>query len=291
MLVQHHRAIERWDYMTTRDLLLLVCISVFCGCREHQGCTDSNALNHDPNAVEDDGSCVFSGCTDPDALNYDAEAVEDDGSCQFELLPVTFDGHAYEVVQIGEQVWFAENLRTTIYAGGDVIPEMEYASDWQSTSGGAWCVFPENVIERGEYIQQFGFLYNGHVVRDERNVCPSGWHVPSDQDWSELEIHLSESGFDGAEGTALKSQSGWVFDSSNGLDAVGFDARPSGARAMTGGFDGFYGDLGSDGYWWSSTTYGEGNWYRWLNHLDSTVIRQSHYLNWGLSIRCLRDSL
>lgn len=115
--------------------------------------------------------------------------------------------------------------------------------------------------------------------------------MPSDQDWSELEIHLSELGFDGAEGTALKSQSGWIFDSSNGLDAVGFDARPAGARAMTEGFDGFYGDLGSDGYWWSSTTYGEGNWYRWLNHVDSTVIRQSHYSNWGLSIRCLRDSL
>ena len=89
---------------------------VFSGCKQEQGCTDPDALNHNPNAVEDDGSCEFSGCTDPDALNYDAYAVEDDGSCDFELVPVTFDGYAYEVVQIGEQVWFAENLRTTVYA-------------------------------------------------------------------------------------------------------------------------------------------------------------------------------
>lgn len=107
--------------MFMRNLLLLVFISVLCGCREDQGCTDSSALNYVSNAVEDDGSCEFSGCTDPDAVNYDAEAVEDDGSCEFELLPVTFDGYAYEVVQIGEQVWFAENLRTTVYAGGDEL--------------------------------------------------------------------------------------------------------------------------------------------------------------------------
>lgn len=175
---------------------------------------------------------MFSGCTDPYALNYDANAVEDDGRWELELAPVTFDGYAFEVLQIGEQVWFAENLRTMVYAGGDAIPEMEDFSDWQSTSSGACCVFPESVIEQGDYINQFGFLYNGYLVRDARIVCPLGWYVPSDEDWSELEIHLSESGFDGAEGTALKSQSGCVFESVNGRDAFGLDARPAGCGAQ-----------------------------------------------------------
>lgn len=222
---------------------------------------------------------IASGCQ-PEQVECNDEVEKE--ACQ----QVEYNGHGYAVVQIGEQCWFAENLRTDRYRDGAVIPELVETNLWESTTEGAMAVYPgaEGVLE------QFGRLYNGHAVRNASGICPTGWKVPSDEDWTDLEVFVGEEGFEFEEGHALKSTTGWVLEA-NGLDVVGFNGRPGGSRSDQGGFDGYYDEfiLGSDAFFWSSTAYGEGNWYRWLNHVSSDMVRQSHYSNHGLSIRCLKD--
>ncbi|MGB0511453.1 MAG: hypothetical protein ACPGGB_11080, partial [Flavobacteriales bacterium] len=93
------------------------------GTCQYSGCTDQLAVNYNETATVDDGSCDYLGCTDSEAVNYDETATIDDGSCVLlEDLQPTFDGYTYGVVQIGDQVWFSENLRTTVYANGSQIP-------------------------------------------------------------------------------------------------------------------------------------------------------------------------
>ena len=115
------------------------------------GCTDYAALNYDPEANEDDGSCEYEvielvpGCTDSGALNFDAEANEDDGSCAYNgcqdgTESVLWDAHDYGVVQIGVQCWFSENLRSAHYSNGDDIANLQASEDWSSAEAGGYCV-------------------------------------------------------------------------------------------------------------------------------------------------------
>ena len=123
---------------------------------------------------------------------------------------VNFDGYDYETVQIGDQCWFAENLRTTVYADGTAIPEPTgYGpNSWNGLGSGA-----DAMGARCDYdndasnVATYGRLYNFHAVTDTRGLCPTGWHVPTDDEWTTLETYLDTNGHNGAEGTALKSTS------------------------------------------------------------------------------------
>lgn len=82
------------------------------------------------------------GCTDTSAINFDFSAEVDDGSCEY-VFPAFIDGYLYEVVTIGDQAWFAENLKTTVYANGDPIPFSLTDDEWVSTNEGATAVYGE----------------------------------------------------------------------------------------------------------------------------------------------------
>ena len=110
-----------------------------------------------------------------------------------------FDNYTYDIVSIGEQCWFAENLRSLHYANGDVIPHSMTAEEWASTTSGACAILWENTtnpILEGDQdtldwaLHTFGRLYNFYALTDARAVCPSGWHVSTDSDWFELETYL-----------------------------------------------------------------------------------------------------
>ncbi len=209
-----------------------------------------------------DGSVVSIPLNEIDSIKHEADS-----------FPPTIDGYTYQTVTIGTQVWFAENLRTSEYANGDTIPNINGVS---STSG-AWSWYNNN----SSYENTNGKLYNWYAVSDIRNVCPTGWHVPTDTEWSSLSLFF---GGETVAGSKLKSTSGWG-DGNNGTNESGLSMLPGGY------FDnGQFIDLGYHGHWWSSTENDESNaWYHSLRYFNGNTHRNSYNKGTGFSVRCLRD--
>ena len=153
---------------------------------------------------------------------------------------------------IGDQCWFAENLRTTVYADGTAIPEVTGRCAWTGLSTGARCDYDNDATN-----VDLRPLYNWYAVDNAAGLCPNGWHVPTDGEWTDLENYLGANGHSGTEGTALKSTSGWNL-MATARTTLGF--RPF--RAATAHDDGSFDDAGSSGYWWSSSPSGGDAWYR-----------------------------
>ena len=218
------------------------------------------------------------GCTNSAAGNYDPDANIDDGSCAPNCESPTMDAYSYDVVSIGDQCWFAENLRTTHYADGTSISHVTDPDVWKYLNDAAYCNY--NNAGTG-----YGRLYNFLAVTDAAGLCPNGWHVPSDEEWTTLATFISSQSF--SPGIALKSSDDWNGNCSS--CQIGFEAVPGGFRAGAWSWDHipgeFYG-LGSTARYWSA---GEHASYVWLNnyntyYLLSTVARD------GNSVRCLKDS-
>ncbi len=248
--------------------------------------------------------CENPGCTDPAAENYDPYA-EEGGICVYESFTCGgafhAHGHGYSTVQIGDQCWFAENLRSQVYSNGDTIPSALTDGEWSATGEGATAVYGEgnsscfdnspdfNACDEIQSQVVYGQLYNWHAVADSRGLCPAGWHVPSDGEWTALENALGGLGHSGTEGAALKSTQGWA-NGSNGTDDVGFGALPAGYRdASSGNFNG----TGTLAYWWSATSSGSAGGDAWTRALDtygSGINRDDDVPALGLSIRCLQDT-
>ena len=233
--------------------------------------------------------------TCPPYPEWPVEPTETNWACG---APVTYWDYDYATVLIGDQCWFAENLRTTTYLNGDVIPAGLMDGEWTSTTSGATAVYGEgssdcynvspdiDACDEAQSLAEYGRLYNWYAVDDARGLCPSGWHVPTDGEWTDLENHISSQGFSGSEGTALKSTYGW-YNSGNGTDDFGFSALPGGSR------DDYYGNFGTAGYygyWWSSSPSGGDAWFRYLYFDNPEISRYSNNPRLGFSVRCLRDA-
>ncbi len=202
---------------------------------------------------------------------------------------IDIDGNVYQTVKIGDQWWMAENLKVTHYRNGDEIPNVTDSTEWSNLTTGAYCNYDNDANNATTY----GSLYNWYAVNDSRNIAPTGWHVPSDAEWKELEMYLGmsqsdadDTGYRGTdEGDKLKSISGWYSDG-NGTDDYGFSALPGGYR----GNDGNYYFMGNKAGFWSSTEDGSYNaWSRILNSSYSGVYRNGSNKEVGFSVRCVRD--
>lgn len=189
--------------------------------------------------------------------------------------PISYQGYEYATVLIGDQCWFAENLLNQNYTNGDAIPEISTSSAWQNSTSGA---LTENDYDCHPYCGQYGLLYNGYAVADPRGLCPSGWHIPTDSDWSILTNYL---GGESIAGIHLKSETGWNA-SGNGSNSSGFTGLPGGMRDWWSG--NLY-NAGNMGVWWSVSLTGRDLW----STEDSFGIFSGH-LGWGFSVRCIRDS-
>jgi len=199
-----------------------------------------------------------------------------------------YDGNTYDIVQIGDQIWMAENLKVTKYRNGDAIIPVTSNSIWSSTTSGAYCAY--NNVESNTV--SFGYLYNWYAVNDNRNIAPEGWHVPSDEEWEKLAQFISDDNGGYSKdwdnwnyvGAHLKSTSGWILG--NGTDDYGFTGLPAGARDNNGNFD----MLGYVGCFWSASEYDTGNaWSRDLSYYDSYLRCNYFSKGNGFSVRCVRD--
>ncbi len=197
------------------------------------------------------------------------------------------------------------NLRVTRYNNEDEIPAGLSNTEWSNTTSGAYAIYnnDDNMLEA------YGKLYNWYAVDDSRGLCPEGWSVPSDADWTALVNYVVSQGFpnewnnpNGA-GNALKScrqvghPDGGDCDTSehprwnshgthSGFDEFGFSALPGGYRNTDGG----YGNIGRYGYWWSSSEFSSANaWFRSVGSDYGTVFRDYVDERLGFSVRCVRD--
>ncbi len=238
------------------------------------------------------------GCTDPFALNYDPEATLDDGSCEYSGDPILdIDGNVYHMVIIGSQEWLVENLRVTHYRNGDLIPSGISASDWPELDVGAFALYGND----STLTETYGYLYNWHAVNDERGIAPEGWHVASEDDFNELELFL---GIDAVE----LDQTGWLGDNEGGMlkeagtdhwsapnqgatNETGFTALPGESRDYE---TGQYMGMTNVGHFWTSTLYSpfaDGYaWGRGLSFGTAAIYRNYHPLRTGYSVRCVRDN-
>jgi len=188
------------------------------------------------------------------------------------------DGNVYKTVKIGNQVWMAENLRVTHYRNGDPIPNVISKSEWKNLRTGAYCNYDNNLNNAATY----GRLYNWYAVNDPRNIAPPGWHVPTDEDWKELEKYLAAN-----VGGKLKERgrTHWESPNKGATNSSGFTALPGGIR----GSDGAFGTIGYYGFWWSATEYGSRAYLRYLAYDDSYVRRSVELKHLGYSVRLVRD--
>jgi len=219
--------------------------------------------------------------------------------------PVSYQGYDYATVLIGEQCWFAENLRSENYENGDAIPSNLSDSEWSSTTSGAVAVYGEgsstcyndspngDACDEAWSLNQYGRLYNWYAVDDARGLCPSGWHVPTDGEWMTMEMALgmseadaNDTGWRGTDqGAQMKTDYGW-HDGGNGTNASGFSGQPGGSR----GSDGSFYNAGLNGRGWSSSPIGSNAWYRYLKFEFDHVGRIDGDLHYGFSVRCVRDA-
>jgi uncharacterized protein (TIGR02145 family) len=209
------------------------------------------------------------------------------------------DGNVYKTITIGTQTWMAENLRVTHYLNGEAIPEVTNNSAWTNLITGAYCNF-ENTSNT-KTIATYGRLYNWYAVSDSRNLCPSGWHVPSDNGWCILSTYLDPSANCSSEAVESEIAGGkmketgtthWIGTNQGTTNESGFTALPAGERSHDYGGGPFNG-LGASATWWSSTAFVEyGDSYArtrnlWLH--DPSVFRLSNTYICGYSVRCVKD--
>ena len=192
---------------------------------------------------------------------------------------VRFDGYDYRVVEIGDQCWFAENLRSEHYASGTEILDELGNEVWADTKTGASAVYKDMSRNPGVH----GRLYNWNAVNDFRSLCPNGWHVPTDGEWTQLIDFLGGELSAGIRmKSSLKDSPSW-----NGTNSSGFSALPSGDRT----YRGKYMSAGRIAYFWSSSPDRNEDRYAWGRYLDydGEVHRMNLNRRSGFSVRCVRD--
>lgn len=192
------------------------------------------------------------------------------------------DGNTYNTIAIGDQVWMKENLNVSKYRNGDIIPQVQDPKQWYNLTTGAWCYYANQTSNGLVY----GKLYNWYAVNDSRGLSPKGWHIPNDIEWRTLEYFLATSKSSGGK----MKESGtthWLSPNTEATNESNFTGLPGGIRYNTGTFEW----IGRKGYWWSSksptTLQGSLNYH--LSNVSALLVPYYHYVEYGFSVRCIKD--
>jgi uncharacterized protein (TIGR02145 family) len=185
------------------------------------------------------------------------------------------DGNIYKTVTIGKQVWMAENLKTTKYNDGKVIPTGNDA--WYRTD--AICFYDNSFINKRDY----GALYNWDAVLSGK-LCPIGWHVSTDAEWTTLTTFL---GGESVAGGKLKEigTTHWLSPNVGATNESGFTVLPSGSLNR-----GEFNNMMYYGYFWTATSASDLTaWFRSISKYDGQVVRATYTKSVGFAVRCLKD--
>ena len=208
----------------------------------------------------------------------------------FLTLPILFvagsgvtdkEGNTYTTVIIGTQEWMGSNLKTTKFNDDAVIPQVTVNTDWQHLTTPGYCWYKN---DSSTYKGTYGALYNWHAVNSGK-LCPTGWHIPTNNDWTTLETKL---GADSMVGGRMKETGTTHWNSPNaGADnRGGFIALPAGSRSSVGDFE----SVGYDARWWSATELSPvAAWYRSVSYSNAAAQKGYGSKNYGYSVRCVKN--
>jgi len=197
------------------------------------------------------------------------------------------EGNQYRTIVIGGKEWMAENLNTALYRNGDPISHITDNTQWSNQTEGAWAYYGNNSANECPY----GKLYNWYAVDDDRGLCPQGWRVATDADWTDLTDllgGLTEAG--GKLKSTGISQSGtglWFQPNTDATNETGFSAIPGGFRNSNGTFS----NVVVVGYWWTATetTNPLTAWLRTARFDNAAISRSTNFKEFGFSVRCVKE--
>ncbi|MBC8345375.1 MAG: fibronectin type III domain-containing protein [Candidatus Marinimicrobia bacterium] len=229
-----------------------------------------------------DGSAIINICS----ICVGGNTGIDENYCE---TVTDIDGNDYKTVKIGGQAWMAENLKVTKYRDGSAIPKVHSNSDWSNLTTGAYAVYNDDDGNANTY----GYLYNWYAITDNRIIAPTGWHVPTDDEWTTL------IGFLGNDPGGKLKETGtahWNSPNTGATNESGFTAIPGGSRASSiySSSGGYFSSVGSQGLYWSSTKCSSCNNNRdalslILLHDRANALRYSGSMSGGKSVRLIRD--
>ena len=205
------------------------------------------------------------------------------------------DGNVYKTITIGTQIWMAENLKTTRFNDGSAIPLVSDVNTWYRmyyfhSHESAYCWYNNDATVNKNI---YGALYNWNVVSTNK-LCPIGWHVPSDLEWTTLTNYLGGNKV-AVDKIKEKGTAHWTSQNNSATNESGFTALPSGIRNIDGEFQ----NIGIGCFWWSATHDNEEaslalcrrlfpNIYDQINSTTNGMQKDYFDTREGLSVRCVR---
>lgn len=220
-------------------------------------------------------------CSGMNAL-YSYTQVVSETDITYGTFTDTQDGQTYKTIQIGNQVWMAENLKATRLNDGTAIQLVTGNSAWSNRASPGYCWYNNDEVTKKD---SYGALYNWYAVNIGK-LCPTGWHVPKDNEWATLTTYI---GGEDVSGGKLKETGTTFWNSPNNgaTNETGFTARPGGQRNINGTFN----NIGVNGYWWSNTEYSSPPyaWSRLMQYNSGSVYSSGSEIELGFSVRCVKD--
>lgn len=197
------------------------------------------------------------------------------------LIVKDYDGNFYHVITIGVQVWMLENLKSTSFRDSTAIPLVEANSQWGSMGTPAYCWYNESQVD-GNYI--YGALYNWYAVSSGK-LCPSGWHVPTDDEWTVLSDYLGGTAVAGGKLKEIAATH-WKMPNAGATNETQFTALPGGSRSSSGLVE----NLGYYGNWWSASPVNSSTaYYRYMYSGTPELTRSFAGQKSGFSVRCIKN--
>jgi len=191
------------------------------------------------------------------------------------------EGNTYQTVKIGDQIWMAENLRSTSLNDGTVIPLAAGPGSWAELTTPAYCWYNN---DEPSYKNIYGALYNGYTISSGK-ICPAGWHLPGKEEWINLRNFLGDSLIAGGSMKESGTEH-WLTPNKGADNSSGFTALPGGLRY----FEGTFAAITFSACFWSSTENSDGEqWYAGLYYTDPALTLNHRNKKHGFSVRCIKD--